>query len=92
MIEDGYKISSNFRPSKGAVNCKVKRFFTEFEEFYIKVLANDNPDLPHTICDPYGFALLCEDYKDKINNEIRSIRLRTPGNKMSPFGIIGYFR
>ena len=28
----------------------------------------------------------------KINNEIRSIRLRTPGNKMSPFGIIGYFR
>lgn len=70
MIEDNYKISSNFRPSKKAVTCNVKRFFEEFNDFYIKVLANDNPDLPHTICDPYGFALLCEDYQDKQNNEI----------------------
>lgn len=63
MIEDHYSISSNFRPKKSAVQCNVKEFFEQFEDFYTKVLMRKNPDLPHVICDPFGFALLCEDYK-----------------------------
>lgn len=63
MIEDHYTISSNFRPKKGAANCNVKEFFEEFDKFYEKVRMRKTPDLPHKICDPYGFAMLCEDYE-----------------------------
>lgn len=72
MADDEFSILSNFRPSKGASQCTVKEFFEKFEDFYTKVLMRKAPDLPHTICDPYGFALLCEDYQpvyDEINNE-----------------------
>lgn len=63
MIKDHYKISSNFRPQKSAAQCNVKEFFEMFEKFYIKVLEKRVPDLDHKLCDPYGFALLCEDYE-----------------------------
>lgn len=63
MKKDHYKISSNFRPRKKAADCNVKEFFEGFENFYIKVLMKKAPDLNHKICDPFGFALLCEDYK-----------------------------
>ena len=72
MADDEFSILSNFRPSKGASQCTVKEFFEKFEDFYRKVLMRKTPDLPHTICDPYGFALLCEDYQpvyDEVNNE-----------------------
>lgn len=62
MLSDPYITSSNFRPKKSAANCNVKRFYKEFEKFYIDVRAGKKPDLPHPICDPYGFALLCKDY------------------------------
>ena len=63
MIKDHYSISSNFRPKKKASQCNVKEFFEMFEDYYTKVLMRKTPDLPHKMCDPYGFALLCEDYK-----------------------------
>lgn len=63
MLSDPYKISSNFRPKKQASNCSVERFYSEFENFYTDVRSGKSPDLPHTMCDPYGFALLCQDYK-----------------------------
>lgn len=62
MIEDHYSISSNFRPKKSASNCNVKEFFEMFEDFYTKVLMRKTPDLDHRMCDPYGFAMLCQDY------------------------------
>ena len=61
MRDDHYIISSNFRPQKKASECNVKEFFEMFEKFYIKVLMRKTPDLPHKICDPYGFALLCSE-------------------------------
>ena len=63
MIKDHYNISSNFRPKKSAYNSNVEDFFKGFEDFYTKVLMKKTPDLPHKICDPYGFSMLCEDYK-----------------------------
>ena len=63
MKEDHYNISSNFRPDKSASQCNVKEFFEMFEDFYTKVLMKKTPDLPHKMCDPYGFALLCKDYE-----------------------------
>ena len=67
MIKDPYTISSNFRPPKSASQCNVKEFFELFEKFYHGVIMKKVPDLPHKICDPYGFALLCEDYKPSFN-------------------------
>ena len=67
MLKDDYRISSNFRPQKKSVLCNVDEFFKGFEDFYMKVKSRNNPDLPHTICDPYGFALLCEDYESHEN-------------------------
>lgn len=69
MLSDPYVMSSNFRPQKKAAKCKVKSFYEKFEKYYIDVRAGKNPDLPHVICDPYGFALLCKDYNDNISNE-----------------------
>lgn len=63
MKEDHYNISSNFRPNKSASQCNVKEFFEMFEDFYTKVLMKKTPDLPHKMCDPHGFALLCKDYE-----------------------------
>lgn len=65
MLQDNYRISSVFRPPKQGVSCDVKTFYEGFEKFYIQIRSKKNPDLPHTICDPYGFALLCEDYKQE---------------------------
>ena len=61
MLLDPYRISSNFRPQKRAANCKIDKFSEEFHDFYQKVRAGLNPDLPHPICDPYGFFLICKD-------------------------------
>ena len=75
MLSDPYITSSNFRPQKKASECKIKDFYEKFEKYYIDVRAGKNPDLPHVICDPYGFALLCKDYEEspsseKIENDI----------------------
>lgn len=63
MIEDPYILSSTFRPQKRAAQTNVQEFFQLFDDFYLKVIMRKTPDLSHKICDPYGFALLCEDYE-----------------------------
>lgn len=95
MAEDRYSISSNFRPKKSASQCNVKDFFEMFEDFYTKVLMRKTPDLNHKMCDPYGFALLCEDYKPESNikahygdiscYEAFSKRLNTPFDSLYKF-------
>lgn len=72
MLSDPYITSSNFRPKKSASECNVKRFYEEFEKFYIDIRSGKTPDLPHPICDPYGFALLCKDYSTKGSEKISS--------------------
>ena len=71
MRSDNYSISSNFRPKKRESQCNVKEFFEMFEDFYTKILMRKSPDLKHKMCDPYGFALLCQDYEplSEINHE-----------------------
>lgn len=63
MLSDPYTTSSNFRPKKSSADASVKTFYEGFDKFYKDVRSGKAPDLPHTICDPYGFALLCKDYK-----------------------------
>lgn len=67
MLLDPYRISSNFRPQKTAANCNIDLFFESFHDFYQKIRAGMNPDLPHQICDPYGFFILCQDIKNYEN-------------------------
>ena len=70
MLLDSYITTSNPRIQKRSAECNVKEFYEKFETFYHNFRAGKNPDLPHPICDPYGFALLCIDYKKKENNPI----------------------
>lgn len=70
MLSDPYITSSNFRPQKGAANCNVKEFYEIFEKYYKDIRSGRKPDLPHKICDPYGFALLCKDYEDTSKKKI----------------------
>lgn len=71
MLNDNYTISSNFRPKKQSIDSNVKEFFELFDKFYVKILSRQLPDFPYEIRDPYGFALLCEDYKpvEEIESE-----------------------
>ena len=61
MLDDPYKISSNFRPSKGATECNVKEFYGMFEEFYIKLNSKQKQNKSRKMRKRYAFALLCKD-------------------------------
>ena len=63
MISDSYRISSSIKREKSAANCDINTFSKSFHDFYQKVRMGSFPDLPHKICDPYGFFLICKDVK-----------------------------
>ena len=63
MLNDTYQIRSDFRQGRRAVSISVDKFLDGFINFYHNLEKNKNPNLPHEICDPYGFALLCSDYQ-----------------------------
>lgn len=71
MISDPYHISSSIKKEKSAAKCDIDTFTETFHNFYQKVRMGQFPDLPHKICDPYGFFLICKDIKtfDFNNNK-----------------------
>lgn len=80
MPKDNYRISSNFRPGKKSIERDVKGFFEDFESFYDKVLSRHIPDFPYELRDPYGFALLCEDYKENESDTEENITCKEAFN------------
>lgn len=67
MLYDSFRINSKIHPNKECSNTNAETFFTDFNTFYYDVRQNKNPNLPKKICDPYGFMLLCKDFKDEVN-------------------------
>lgn len=67
MLYDSFRINSKIHPDKKCSNTNVEVFFNEFHKFYYNVRLKKNPSLPKSICDPYGFMLLCEDFKNEVH-------------------------
>lgn len=76
MLHDSFRISSKFHPDKRCANTNAESFFTDFHEFYYNVRMKKNPSLPKSICDPYGFMLLCEDFKDVEVNLDKALKCK----------------
>lgn len=66
MLNDNFRLISKIHPSKKAANSNAETFFSEFHKYYYGVRMNTNPSLPKEICDPYGFSMLCEDFKGEV--------------------------
>ena len=67
MLNDNFRLISKIHPPKKASSTNANTFFSDFHKFYYGIRTKSNPNLPKTICDPYGFALLCEDFTEEVN-------------------------
>lgn len=63
MLNDKYLLKSTISAPRKGVQQNVKTFLDLFNVFYDKIRQGGHPSLYHDMCDPYGFALLCKDYK-----------------------------
>ena len=68
MLSDNYTIKSTIAPKRKGVNQNIRTFLEFFNAFYNKLRIREFPNFFHDMCDPYGFALMCEDYKSKPLN------------------------
>lgn len=64
MIKDDFSITSKWQKNRTATNTNINIFLEKFNDFYLKVRARDKPNFIHQLRDPYGWALLCEDYEN----------------------------
>lgn len=67
MLYDSFRINSKIHPDKNCSNTNVETFFNDFHRFYYDIRQKRNPNLPKSICDPYGFMLLCDDFKYEVH-------------------------
>lgn len=67
MLNDDFRLISKIHPPKKAASTNAETFFSEFHKYYYGVRMKTNPSLPKQICDPYGFAMLCEDFKQEVH-------------------------
>lgn len=65
MLTDNYLLRSTIHHDKKGVNQNIRTFLDFFNNFYNRIRQNQFPSLFHDMCDPYGFALMCQDYKDE---------------------------
>ena len=63
MLNDKYLLKSTISAPRKGVQQNIKTFLDLFNVFYDKIRQGGHPSLYHDMCDPYGFALLCKDYK-----------------------------
>lgn len=66
MLKDSFRLISKIQPDKKASNTNINTFLNDFNKFYYDVREKKYPSLPQSICDPYGFLLLCEDFTTKV--------------------------
>lgn len=64
MLKDNYILKGSLTKERKGVNQNIRTFLDFFNAFYDKIRQGKYPSLFHEMCDPYGFALLCKDYKN----------------------------
>lgn len=62
MLKDNYILKSQISKDRDGVNQNIRMFLELFNAFYNQIRQNKFPNFYHDMCDPYGFALMCEDY------------------------------
>lgn len=65
MLNDNYYIKSSIHKNRSGVRQNIRTFLQFFNDFYDKLRVDKHPNFYHEMSDPYGFALLCQDYADK---------------------------
>lgn len=70
MLNDDYLLRSTIHKSREGVNQNIGTFLSFFNTFYDSIRQGKHPDFYHDMCDPYGFALMCQDYKSNIKYDI----------------------
>ena len=65
MINDNYNIRSTFSKRRTGRSQNIRDFLSFFNAFYNNLRIKRKPNFYRELCDPYGFALMCEDYKDE---------------------------
>lgn len=65
MLNDDYQIKSSISKTRKARPQNIRTFLEFFNSFYNKIRIHQKPNFYREMCDPYGFALMCEDYKDE---------------------------
>ena len=68
MISDGYKLKSNIGRERKGINQNIRNFLDAFTIFYNGIRMHKKPSFVYELKDPYGFALLCEDYSNQTMN------------------------
>lgn len=63
MLRDKYRLNSSISKERNGVNQNIRTFLSFFNSFYDGIRTKKKPNFYHDMCDPYGFALMCEDYK-----------------------------
>lgn len=64
MLNDKYHLKSTFSKSRSGRNQNIRVFLEFFNNFYNGIRVRKKPSFYRDMCDPYGFALMCKDYKN----------------------------
>lgn len=68
MLNDNYHLKSSISKDRSGTNQNIQVFLEYFNSFYNNIRMRRKPNFYQEMRDPYGFALMCEDYK---NNDIK---------------------
>lgn len=64
MLNDKYYLKSHISKTRAGSNQNIGTFLSFFNAFYNGLRMKKKPNFYREMCDPYGFALLCQDYKN----------------------------
>ena len=83
MLHDNYILRSNITKPREASYQNIRTFLEAFNNFYNSLRIKEKPSFYRELCDPYGFALMCEDYKNNRIMYIYRIKNKFNFNKYS---------
>lgn len=66
MLHDSYQIRSTWQRGRRSASTNINIFLEHFNRFYDRVRMRDKPSMDTNLRDPYGWALLCNDYENKV--------------------------
>lgn len=65
MLQDNYILRSAISKTRSASEQNIRTFLEAFNNFYNALRIREKPSFYRELCDPYGIALLCKDYKNE---------------------------
>lgn len=65
MLKDNIRIKSSVNISRRGSPQNIRNFLISFNSFYNNLRIKQKPSFYREMCDPYGFALICEDYSNQ---------------------------